>query len=216
MLRRESFLHYFYPGFKQLFNISETDFLKYYDASTYGGMPELPIGTIFESEAKALYALIRILKPNRILEIGNYKGNSSNHILQAIEDNQCGEIVLLDIEEQLDYDKLHNNIFERVVADSLDYLQQQLNFDLIIQDGNHNYQHVKTELELILKNNSNTNYYIYSHDYYMSIRKYIEVERVWSEMKHNFNIVVPFKDDNTVLINNNPMYCGFCIANKIK
>ena len=34
MTRRESYLHHFYAGFNQLFNINKTEFLQYYDITT--------------------------------------------------------------------------------------------------------------------------------------------------------------------------------------
>jgi hypothetical protein len=150
---------------------------------------------MWESEGKSIYVLIRILKPKRILEIGNYIGVSTNHILQAVEKNGFGDVVLDDIVDRLNYSRLHNRTFQRVVKDSVLYLSEKHNFDLIIQDGNHTYDHVKKEIELILKNNEKNNYFIWSHDYFQREKApQCEVWRAWDEMKNNFENFESFKD----------------------
>jgi len=152
-------------------------------------------GSMWESEGKSIYVLIRILKPKKILEIGNFLGRSSNHILQAVEMNGIGDVVLLDIQERLEYDKLHSKNFDRILDDSLKYVSNTIDFDLIIQDGNHTYEHVKNELNLILSNNLVDNYYIWAHDYWQ--RSKPEQCGVWlacDEMKNNFNQFESFLD----------------------
>src|SRR5579859_6417760 len=114
--QRADFLKMYYPAANKLFGIPESDFLKYYDDSKYLGYPIEPGGSVWISEGKFIYMMIRHLKPNRILEIGNYKGRgSTNHILQAVADNSVGEVTLLDIQEFLEYDRLHNKNFNRVL-----------------------------------------------------------------------------------------------------
>lgn len=206
MDKKEDFIKSYFNGFNKLTNVNLDDFTNYYQEAKYGGYPEEPGGSVWESEGKSIYVLIRILKPNRILEIGNYLGRSSNHILQAVEANGSGEVTLLDIEERIEYDKLHNRKFDRILQNSLDFLSQPINFDLIIQDGNHTYSHVKKELELILKNNTAKPYFIWAHDYYMHRAPQCEVGRAWNELKGNFELFIPFKDS----VSN----CGCSIAKK--
>lgn len=203
--KKDDFKNNYFAGFKTLFPVlTESEFLSYYDESIYGGYPEERGGSVWESEGKSIYVLIRILKPKKILEIGNYKGVSSNHILQAVEKNGFGEVVLDDIEEKINYSRIRNRDFKRILQDSLVYLNVPFGFDLIIQDGDHTYEHVKKEIELILKNNQQKEYYIWSHDYYTSDRSYIEVGMAWDEMKINFTAFRPFIDS----VSN----CGFSIA----
>lgn len=204
MDKEKDFIKSYFNGFNKLTNVNLNDFINYYRETKYSGYPEEPSGSIWESEGKSIYVLIRILKPNRILEIGNYLGRSSNHILQAVEDNGTGEVTLLDIEEHIEYDKLHNKKFDRILQNSLDFLSQPINFDLIIQDGNHTYNHVKKEIELILKNNIAKPYFIWAHDYYKHKTPQCEVGRVWNEFKAKFELFIPFKDS----VSN----CGFCIV----
>ena len=109
---REDFKKSYFNGFKKIFPfLSEDEFMGYYDESIYGGYPEEPSGSIWASEGKSIYVLIRILKPKNILEIGNFKGRSTNHILQAVENNNLGSVTLIDIKELIK----RNGILERWV-----------------------------------------------------------------------------------------------------
>jgi len=208
MDKREDFEKSYYDGFHKLTGVSLEDFMNYYDEAKYGGYPEEPGGSVWESEGKSIYVLIRILKPKKILEIGNFLGVSSNHILQAVEANGSGKVTLLDINEFLLYDKLHNKNFERVLDNSLNYLLNPFNFDLIVQDSDHHKKHVKREIELILGNNLLNEYYIWAHDYFMREKvPQCEVWRAWDEMKVNFDGFEAFKDSNS--------NCGCSIAKKI-
>lgn len=205
MTKREDFQKSYYNGFFKLTNVSLDDFMKYYDEAKYGGYPEEPSGSVWESEGKSIYVLIRILKPKKILEIGNFLGRSSNHILQAVEMNGIGEVTLLDIKEYLEYDRLHSKNFNRILNDSLKYLTEMFNYDLIIQDGDHTYEHVKKEIELILKNNLLNNYYVWAHDYWQRSKPMqCSVWKAWDEMKYRFDGFEGFRDSITD--------CGFSIA----
>ena len=207
MNKRDDFKASYFKGFKKLFpELTEDEFMGYYDESIYGGYPEEPGGSVWESEGKSIYVLIRILKPNRILEIGNYIGKSGNHILQAVDKNGFGEVVLLDNVERLQYENLHSQNFERVLDDSLNYVASTIDFDLIVQDGNHTEKHVKKEIELILENNVKNNYHIWAHDYYMRTHPECGVWLAWDAMKDKFNEFIPFKDSKS--------NCGFSIAKK--
>jgi len=205
--KKEDFIKSYYNGFQKLTGVSLKDFIRYYDEAKYGGYPEEPGGSIWESEGKSMYVLIRILKPKKILEIGNFLGKSSNHILQAVEKNGSGEVTLLDIEERLEYNKLHTQDFKRVLDDSLNILSQPIRYDLICQDGDHTYGHVKKEIELILKNNILNKYVIWAHDYWRrDISKQCGVWLAWDEMKYNFDQFEGFQDSVSD--------CGYSIAKK--
>ena len=195
MDKREDFIKSYYDGFFKLTGVSLEDFTSYYDESKYGGYPEEPAGSVWESEGKSIYVLIRILKPKTILEIGNFLGRSSNHILQAVNKNGMGEVTLLDIREVLEYDKLHSKNFIRVLDDSINHLSKPFQYDLIVQDGDHTYEHVKREIELILNYNMLNNYYIWAHDYFVRHKPSVcEVGRAWDEMRYKFNAFQSFID----------------------
>ena len=84
-----------------------------------------------------------------------------------------------------------------------------MDFDLIIQDGNHTYEHVKNEIQLILKNNVTSVYYIWGHDYWQREKpNQCSVWKAWDEMKIMFNEFECFIDS----VSN----CGYSIAKKNK
>jgi hypothetical protein len=148
---------------------------------------------VWESEGKSIYCFIRILKPKKILEIGNYLGVSSNHILQAVEKNGFGEVTLLDIKDHLLYDKLHNRNFTRVLDDSLHYLATaELDFDFYVQDACHEYKFVKGELRLIADRTKNE-FHIWGHDWFHTDKPHIQVKEAWTEMEGNLEYY-PCKD----------------------
>ena len=96
-----------YKEFYEKLGISENDVNKYLSESKFSGYPEEPSGSVWVMEGKSLFILIRHFKPKRILELGNFKGVSSNHILQAVELNGFGDVTLLDIEDYINYEKIH-------------------------------------------------------------------------------------------------------------
>lgn len=209
----EDFEQSYFPGFERLFwpEIQHPNrkaecyvrMMHYYDKAEYSGYPKEPGGSVWISEGKALYTMIRILKPKHILEIGNFQGCSANHILQAVETNNSGIVDLLDISEQLNYPNLHNHNFERILADSIEYLDQPLEYDLYVIDGDHSYEHTKKELELIIANTT-VPCWIWAHDYHVTHDISCQVRKTWDEMKPHFSKFETFKDS----ISN----CGFVIA----
>lgn len=174
-----------YKEFYESIKISKNMLDVYMSESKYGGYPEEPSGSIWSLEGKSVFSLIRHLKPKKILELGNFKGVSSNHILQAVELNGFGEVTLLDIGDLLDYEKIHNRNFKRVIQNSLDFLKNEIEFDFIIVDDCHEYEHVKKELSLIYQNNKCNDYYIWAHDYFVPERSDVGVKRAWDETEDN-------------------------------
>jgi hypothetical protein len=209
MTPKKGFISSYFVGFNKLTGVSLDEFTQYYDESKYSGYPQTAGGSVSESEGKSIYTLIRALKPKRILEIGNLFGDSSNHILQAVNDNKFGEVVLLDIQESLAYENLLNHNFLRVLEDSGTYLARPHNFDLIVHDSEHGYDHTKKEIGLILANNLAPTYYIWSHDYYSTIiNPYIRVQDAYNEFANKFQLFIPFKDSMV------EQPCGFLITKK--
>lgn len=55
-----------------------------------------PVGSLWSVEGKALYALVRALKPEHVVEIGTHRGCSATHIATALEINQAGKLSAID------------------------------------------------------------------------------------------------------------------------
>jgi rhodanese-related sulfurtransferase len=160
-----NFLSAYGDFFRTHFNANISEIISLYNEGKYLGYPQEPGGSVWTSEGRSIYVLIRLLKPKRIIEIGNFLGRSTNFILKAVEDNGSGDVTLLDIWERMEYEKLHSQKFDRILADSLIWLERPLDFDLFIIDGCHEYEHVKKEMRLIL-NNSTKPIWVWSHDYF--------------------------------------------------
>lgn len=187
----EDFINTYYSTFAKLFNVSDVELVKLYNADRYAGYPTTPGGSAWTSELKALYCFIRLARPKHILEIGNFLGTSGNHILQAVEDNKEGKVTLVDICDRLEYSKLHSTDFTRVVMDSIQFLSTtELTFDFYVQDGCHEYSHVLSELNL-MTSRTQTSFNLWSHDYYSSA---FGVTQALDEKRGVFSEFHPLKD----------------------
>jgi hypothetical protein len=78
------------------------EFFKYIGEDTLGGYhPDASKRTFdygpWEVEMQFLYAIIRMIKPCHVLEIGNIWGNSTSHICAALRANGQGDLFSIDI-----------------------------------------------------------------------------------------------------------------------
>lgn len=55
-----------------------------------------PIGSLWEVEGQILYALIRHLKPEVVVEIGGWAGASASHLALAVMNNKSGHVISVD------------------------------------------------------------------------------------------------------------------------
>lgn len=55
-----------------------------------------PIGSLFASEGRILYALVRAMRPKTIVEFGALYGCSAKHILKALVKNKAGKLISID------------------------------------------------------------------------------------------------------------------------
>lgn len=176
-------------SFKKLYQVNSDSLREVWLEDTFQGYPHTPAGSAFDSEMKAMYCAIRLAKPKRVLEIGNWKGFSAQHIMLALENNGGGHLTLVDIKELLTPEMLRNikaKGYTRVLMDSAQHLKAKHSYDFIVHDGCHEYTHVKTELQLMIRN-ATTSFDIWSHDYYASVRHGVNVKQAWDEEGPNFN-----------------------------
>jgi hypothetical protein len=196
----------YWEKFNALFpKIKKNLFYRWINEDFYPGWEDLGYsGPAGRRELKMLYATIRATKPKKILEIGTYRGDSANHILLACERNLSegfeSSVTLLDIKNHIDKD-LHSSNFKRIIKSSIEYLPSN-DYDFIVQDGSHNYQIVKKELELF-KQCSNLKW-VWAHDYYLPGRG---VKPAWDELGSSvFTKWFPFSEKEYA--------AGFVIASK--
>lgn len=120
------------------------DLLAYADEDHFtgfdNGQGNWPGGSVWTVEGKFLYAVVRHLRPTRVLEIGTAYGCSATHILQALHVNEHGTLTSLDIQSSAGAgipDELRDqHVF--VAADALVWLgKNRKKFDLVFEDGLH-------------------------------------------------------------------------------
>lgn len=76
----------------QLINFADEDHEGGYDH----GHGTWPIGSMFGSEGKILYAVVRAMRPKHVVEFGTLYGCSSKHILAAMVKNKLGKLLSID------------------------------------------------------------------------------------------------------------------------
>lgn len=123
-------------------------------------------GTSYGIEGKMLYALVRELKPLRILEIGTYHGGGANHMAAACLKNGVGEVVTVDINPSAGQ-HIEKKLSElvTVVHKNIDYYLPTITepFDFIFEDAEHaegQVHNIYNHLPAILNHGG----YILSHD----------------------------------------------------
>lgn len=118
----------------------------------------------FADEGKVLYALIRAMRPARVVEIGVASGGTSTHILSALEANGFGTLYSVDVEAScgLDIPEHLRHRWTFVVGDALTTtLPDQANF--CFEDGSHAYEFTRDMVTRLKGLNPRI---IMSHDYY--------------------------------------------------
>lgn len=94
----------------------------------------------FAAEGKILYALIRAMQPERVVEIGIDSGGTSTHILSALAANTYGQLYSIDIKSEVGA-AVPEHLRDRwtiCVGDALTAPIPQAEF--IFEDGPHTYE----------------------------------------------------------------------------
>lgn len=128
------------------------DLRVYADEDLHGGYPEVfPSGSMWRVEGQFLYALIRALKPLRVLEIGTMHGCSATHILQALTDNggkgrlTCVDsgIQIADIGDMIPDALRENAAISQVTIEAFIEAYAYRPYDFILEDAMHSPEQVE-------------------------------------------------------------------------
>jgi predicted O-methyltransferase YrrM len=139
-------------------------------------------GTAYTNDGKLLYAMVRLLRPDHILEIGTYKGGGTIHLAEAVKKNgapeKMGVVLSVDIWEGSGLaipDELMGWV--EVVHQNIDFWLDEYSlpepfFDFIFEDGphsEHSVHNIYQALPPILKPGG----FILSHDTSTGMHNYI-------------------------------------------
>jgi predicted O-methyltransferase YrrM len=118
--------------------LKHSEFLAYAEEDTVGGFPEKwAVGSIWDVEGRVLYALTRILRPDRVIEFGTRYGCSTAHFAAAMDRNEKGKITTVDIVGTSLSGDLHHRV-SSVGQDGVEYAREQKgSVDIIFEDGPH-------------------------------------------------------------------------------
>lgn len=118
----------------------------YADEDTIGGyhtddtLRLWPMGSLWAVEGKVLYALVRALRPARIVEVGSWLGCSATHMLAALEVNGKGKLLSIDIEAgagSLIPSELRHR-WQSVTAEGAAYISEhKLRAEMVYEDAGH-------------------------------------------------------------------------------
>ena len=114
---------------------------------------ELP-KQVFFARRLGWYVLVRILKPNVVVETGTDKGLGTLLIAQALKENGKGKVYSLDIDPYsgvLINQNIWDNI-ELIKGNSVENLKKIKNIDIFIHDSDHSEIYEKAEFEAIQVN----------------------------------------------------------------
>lgn len=112
-----------------------------------------PSGSLWRVEGQFLYALIRALKPQNVLELGTWHGASATHILQGIKDigggmldcvdnRAYGDIVIGNMipDDLRPFATMHPTSLEEAIAIAL---EEKYTYDFIFEDAMHTVEQVE-------------------------------------------------------------------------
>lgn len=118
---------------------------------------KFPMGSLWEPEGKILYALVRWLKPDVVVEVGGWVGCSASHLATAVKANGKGKVISVDSGEggavagQLLLPDLREYV-TFVKADGREWLKAQADHSigLLFEDADHSTQLCKEIAELAM------------------------------------------------------------------
>lgn len=149
--------------------------------------------------ADFLYSLIRLVKPQSVLETGTFKGFSTVQMATALYLNGSGTLTTVDMTDQnyvpyvlgkngVDKHKISEEpTTVKVISEALAYLEQAAKegkkFNLIYCDDYHNVEHVKKELEYFEKLITKPGYLLFHDSYFKAMGSIGDTVKDWAREK---------------------------------
>ena len=104
------------------------------------------------SDAMLLYSILLSKRPKNVLEIGRYHGWSTSVLYGALEDNNCGHLYSVDLNNFISGELIHImqdrvTLIDQSSENLLDIDEiKHLKFEVIVIDGDHSYDMVLNDL----------------------------------------------------------------------
>lgn len=165
---------------KDYLNLDKNSYLKYcnelkndqemrlkYESLTINEIKKFELKIEKEEHLKMLYVFIRALKPRKIVSTGVALGFQEAVILSAINKNEIGELISIDLlgkKDQLTYDvdlkedetgfyipEIYKKNWKLIIGDTrteLSKILEKMDVDIFIHDSNHTVSHMVFEYSL--------------------------------------------------------------------
>ncbi len=135
---------------QELINYAAEDTIGGYHANP--ARSQFPCGSLWTAEGKALYAVTRALRPITVLELGAFKGASTNHLRAACR--RFGWVTSVDVWEGAG-ELIHRDLTRGrlIFADGVQFLRDQPDdsYELAFEDMLHDTEQVMQVCELLLR-----------------------------------------------------------------
>ena len=132
-------------------------------------------------EKVMLHALVRGLRPRRVLEIGTHRGGSTMIICAALDEIGAGVIACVDpnpVVEPQDWERVAHRA-TMIVGSSPDVLHEASEiargrFDFVLIDGDHTYEGVRRDIEGALPVLEPDSHLLFHDSHYWQIKQAID------------------------------------------
>lgn len=180
-----------------------TDLITYAAEDAHGGVDTgWPGGSIFRAEGQFLYAAVRALRPQHIVEIGTAAGCSTTHLLAALNANGMGMLHSFDILASAGYaipDTVSRDRWRFQATDAVEALRvAPIRCEMVFEDGLHLLDFTRDALRAAT---ADLHGLVVSHDVHHASDYGKWVREAWDE------VIVHFE---TALIENSD--CGLAFA----
>ena len=140
---------------------------------------------LLDEEKMVLYSLVRGIKPALALEIGVFQGGSSAIILQAMDENECGELWSLDPAPQVVTSGNPMGRWHLLTTASPRGIRQVFQqtgegFDFAFIDGDHSQAAVEADIKALLPYLTSGACLLFHDDCNPDVARAIDIQLAWN------------------------------------